>query len=222
MSKYEFNIGCEYLPDDVLDINSLTYNQLSESYATELVNELYDMYNSYKRVYHDWQHARQMINFGKKHADLIQNLRVFNWATLYHDSIYDPHNLYGVNEVASSEFATTRLEGLLPRDEMSEVNLFIISTREHNPIAIVPQMDIFLDADLAILGSSPEEYQKYCNGVKKEFEWMPQERYIKNRINVLSGFLKRENIYTTPEVSEQLEAQAILNLKKELSDLQSS
>ncbi|MEO8894114.1 MAG: hypothetical protein ABI417_21730, partial [Coleofasciculaceae cyanobacterium] len=78
---------------------------------------------------------------------------------------------------------------------------------------------IFSDADLAILGASQLDYQAYSQGIRQEYACIPEQLYYSARKQVLSSFLRRTKIYSTPQMFIKLESKARLNIKSELADL---
>ena len=78
---------------------------------------------------------------------------------------------------------------------------------------------VLLDADLAILGASEERYRRYAEDVRKEYAWVPDERYRVGRSAVLRAFLDRSRIYRHPIMIEEGEARARENMTAELATL---
>ena len=76
-----------------------------------------------------------------------------------------------------------------------------------------------IDIDLAILGSSREEYKLYTEQIRKEYSFVPMEAYKTGRKNLLSSFLQEDFIYSTEYFQVKLEEQAKVNLRKELQGL---
>ena len=75
---------------------------------------------------------------------------------------------------------------------------------------------IFLDADLSILGTSPDNYWKYARAIRNEYNWLTERDYRRGRKQVITTFLSREKIYYTNYFHERLERQARANLKAEI------
>ncbi len=76
-----------------------------------------------------------------------------------------------------------------------------------------------LDADLAIFGANPGEYQKYARSIRQEYIWVSDANYIAGRTKVLENFLQRERIYLTEEIFNSLELSAHNNIKAEIQFL---
>ena len=76
---------------------------------------------------------------------------------------------------------------------------------------------ILFDADLAILGSSPAEYQAYVTGVRAEYAHVDDDTWRVGRPAVLHRFLDRPAIYVTPTMRAARERRARANLTAELA-----
>lgn len=55
-----------------------------------------------------------------------------------------------------------------------------------------------VDIDVSMLGSRTDLYQEFEQAIRKEYKKIPSFLYKRGRKKVLSGFLSREHIYTTP------------------------
>lgn len=76
-----------------------------------------------------------------------------------------------------------------------------------------------VDIDLSILGSSTDLYQEFEQAIRKEYKKIPSFLYKRGRKKVLSGFLGREHIYTTPVFQQEYETQARENVTRALAAL---
>ena len=47
---------------------------------------------------------------------------------------------------------------------------------------------IFLDLDLAIIGTEPNKYLEYAKAIRKEYRWLGDRDYQRGRIKVLTNF----------------------------------
>ena len=79
--------------------------------------------------------------------------------------------------------------------------------------------DVLLDADLAVLGSPPNAYQTYVNGVRAEYSHVDASAWRMGRRAVLEAFVARPTIYRTPTAVGWWEARARANLAAELAAL---
>ena len=79
---------------------------------------------------------------------------------------------------------------------------------------------LFLDMDLAILGSPAAEFDVYERLVRLEYGWVPEEAWIAGRSQVLRSFLARPLIYATPPFRKSHEVTARSNLTRSLTGLE--
>jgi predicted metal-dependent HD superfamily phosphohydrolase len=79
---------------------------------------------------------------------------------------------------------------------------------------------LFLDMDLAILGSAAEEFAAYERTVRLEYDWVPEKAWITGRSQVLRSFLARRFIYVSPKFQRSHEAAARSNLERSLASLE--
>ncbi len=180
----------------------------------DLMKSLVDRYSSPTRHYHNFDHVKHMLTF----ADgLIESDELFV-AILYHDAIYDPTGKD--NEEQSAELAATILQNLaFPQAFIDEVSALILCTKAHVPLPMDPLSSIMIDADLAILGESEANYRTYADAIRKEYAFVPDDKYRAGRTQVLRRFLERERIYLTDHLFESHEAQARRNIANEIDDL---
>ena len=80
-------------------------------------------------------------------------------------------------------------------------------------------MNDLIDADLAILGMTPHDYQRYASQVRNEFSVYPDFIYKNGRRKVLAHFLNKTRIYQSNEFFEKYESTARQNLLAELEEL---
>jgi len=134
-------------------------------------------------------------------------------AIWFHDAIYDPQGTD--NEERSAAEAKARLAGRTTQETIDNVVTMIMDTKNHE--ASIPQSQVFLDLDLSILGSTRNSYAAYMQLIRREYKWLPYEKYKEGRKAVLEKFLKKAKkkrlFYALGEV---LNGPAIENLQWEL------
>ncbi len=180
--------------------------------------EILVKYSSVDRYYHDLKHLDRMFQSLSQIKDQIIDWPSVVLSVMYHDIIYDPTRRD--NEEASAEHAKHIL-GLIKCDEetINKVVSFIIATKNHGDI-LNTDGDFFLDADLAILGVSNEEYEEYSKNIRLEYSMFDDEQYKEGRISVLNSILASPRIYKTKYFFDNFEAKARLNLSNEIVQLQ--
>jgi len=184
---------------------------------TNLIEKLYQeihLEHSQKgRYYHTLTHLEEIY----KVLETSYLTPVIEFAIFYHDSVYDIQK--DNNEEASALLAQKRLTQLnVPQEIIQDVYDLILATKTHQ--SQNRQADYFLDADMAILGSSPDNYQRYTHAIRKEYALYADECYTKGRLKVLKSFLAKPNIYLSPSFQKSHQTQAYRNLEWEMHSLQ--
>ena len=170
-------------------------------------------YSEPHRAYHTSAHIQHVIHL--LHDAAVSDPAVY-WASFYHDYVYRPGA--SDNEMLSSVIAANQLGHMgVEKVTIERISKLIIATKHH---AISP-LDIdgsaFLDADMAILGASPENYEKYAIAVRQEFSKTPQFLFNIGRKNFLRGVLNQPRIYITDWFFDKFENTARRNIQQEIS-----
>ena len=66
---------------------------------------------------------------------------------------------------------------------------------EERIVEVENDINLFTDADLAILGAEPEIYKNYAAAIRQEYSVFPDPIYIPGRKKVLLHFLKMERLF---------------------------
>lgn len=199
MLENKFKILCGHFSKDKILINNLW-------------QEVKSAHTQSKRYYHTLQHLQHIY----KELENIKLTSHFEFAIFYHDIIYDVKR--NDNEAQSALLAKKRLTELKVDDMLQEkVFKLILETASHE--ASSEENSLFLDADLAILGSSPKIYRQYLQNVRKEYALYSDRTYVSGRKKVLKSFLQKERIYRSNYFHEKYEHQAKVNIESELNSL---
>jgi predicted metal-dependent HD superfamily phosphohydrolase len=185
--------------------------------TSALFPRLAEAYSGPGRHYHTLQHLREVLEVldGFRHEEPSPVAEVAAW---FHDVVYDPRR--ADNEERSAEWMRRELVDLeINPDFIHRAAQLILFTQMHNAPGDDRAAAILLDADLAILGSSPERYAAYAEAIRREYAWVPESVYRKGRTNVLNSFLQRARIYQTHELFTAREMQARENLGHEIATL---
>jgi predicted metal-dependent HD superfamily phosphohydrolase len=176
--------------------------------------ELESHYSEPHRRYHTIEHIRELL------ALLPQASEDVLGAVWFHDVIYDRR---GANEERSADLAHEALVDLhFPRTSIDRVTKMILATRDHDPGDLPEEARLFLDADLAILGSPRERYREYAEAIRFEYFWVPDDVFRAARDGVLRQFLANPFIYRTEAMRQRFEDQARDNIAWELRGFASS
>jgi len=159
------------------------------------------------RHYHTLEHIGEMLAL-LPHAD--ETLLAAVW---FHDAVYGGR----ANEEDSAALARTALTELAFDPQAIEVVAqMILATKHHESSNAPASARPFLDADLAILGSDRDRYQRYTEDVRKEYAHIPDAFFRGARAAILDNFLARPRIYATEEFFERFEERARENIRWEL------
>lgn len=183
--------------------------------ARPAFDNLLARYAEGNRSYHNLSHIKEMLDFLRSHASAIQGMPQVVLAVFFHDAIYDSQAKDNEEQSAALVQELMKPLGLAP-NHIETIASLVQSTKKHQPILEGMDNKLFLDADLAILGSAHEKYLQYSDSVREEYSWVPEPDYVAGRKGVLEAFLKRSEIYLTQPVRAELEARARDNIAAEI------
>lgn len=201
-----------------LQLDPLGENVSRQPEIDRVFELLVTAYTHPDRYYHNLNHIYHVIATLNRFSN-FENLHAVYFATWFHDFIYDSQA--SDNEVQSARAARDLLANLGESLETIErVSSLILATQGHQIDPLDRDLSIFLDADLAILGTDPVIYQAYQQSIRSEYNWISDTAYQSGRIRVLESFLKRDRLYQTELLFNELESIARLNLTREISFLE--
>ena len=196
--------------------------------AAELGEHLLEAWEQPHRAYHHSAHLSQMLadldRLYSGRTPLISTL-----AAWFHDAVYE--GAPGEDERRSEQLAGASLEplvaaGLLSADELQMVRLLVRATATHElpesaelPVGYEPaDIEVFLDADMAILAAEPARYRRYLCGVYSEYSHFDDEAFRTGRTSFLRSILERERIFLSEQARKLWEEPARANLRAELTE----
>lgn len=165
------------------------------------------------RHHHTFAHAAHVAataaSLGAARACLL--------AAWFHDAVYDP----GApdNEERSAELL---LDWLADDPDAVRAAALVRTTSDHRPSPADHQAAVLVDADLAVLGGSEGEYERYRERVRREFGHLDDELWRVGRAAVLRDLLGRPTIFVTEQGRSRWERTARRNLTAELRDLEAA
>ena len=197
-----------------------THVQMLGNFSAPLVGTLFDSlcrsYGESHRHYHTLDHLAWLFDCLETHADEIGDPARLAFATWYHDIVYDPRRKD--NEARSAERAMKELDSLGAGPELrSHVVQLILATRNHADGGRDYDDDIFLDADLAILGAPPAIYDTYAAEVRAEYRHLDDTAWAKGRTAFLSAMASRDRIFHTGVFEGAYATLARDNMARELA-----
>jgi predicted metal-dependent HD superfamily phosphohydrolase len=180
--------------------------------TTQLWEEIALRHSEISRHYHTLTHLEHIY----KELQEIDLTHLLAFATFYHDIVYDAQR--NDNEKQSALLAQERLAQLnVPIGLNEKVFQLIIETKRHK--ASSKENELFLDADLSILGSSEKSYKLYAKNVRKEYSIYDDKTYFIGRKKVLKMFLEKNTIYESKHFYDKYEKQARVNMLIEYNSL---
>jgi predicted metal-dependent HD superfamily phosphohydrolase len=182
--------------------------------VTNAADDLVARYREAHRRYHTLEHIDEMLVV----TDSLAATDEVTTAVWFHDAIYDPRA--ADNEARSSGYARELLASLgAPASFTAEVSRLVESTSAHDPAPGDRNGVVLADADLAILGASPDRYERYARDVRHEYSHVNDDDWQQGRASVVRSFLERPQLFHSPAVRDALGSQARENLRRELVSL---
>lgn len=173
-------------------------------------------YGEPHRAYHNLAHVMALLRLADSERPRINRPEIVELAIWFHDVVYNTRE--HDNERRSARYAMQAMR--LDRELIPAVEQCILATERHEAIAPeVPDLPLFLDIDLAILGAPEEMYHRYAQLIRLEYDWVPEQAYRQGRAAVLRRFLGRPALYFTPSMVARFEASARRNIGWELQEL---
>lgn len=186
-----------------------------DSISKHLWNEIVINYCDAGRYYHNLNHLEAIIRELSDVKDSIPHWDTAMFSVFYHDIVYNA--LRSDNEAQSADKAQLRLHEIgFPKDQTTQCVLQILATKGHNPGDDITTQ-LFIDADLAILGKPTQAYTEYSENLRKEFFIYTDKEYKAGRKKILKHFLAMDRIFKTEHFYNKYEKQARKNIESELS-----
>jgi len=198
------------------------YIELDLPLSDEMLKELLYLYATPTRYYHNIHHVIEVLGHyqstSKKNG--WTNSKEVYLAVLYHDAIYE----YGAkdNEKRSALIAKDAIAKHFSSHQIDSeyVQKLIELTAIHGklrPDDVSEEEALFLDCDMAIVGSSWERFSQYQDAIEKEYCTVyPKLLYRIGRKKFLKSVLSAERIFLSSVFHQQYNLQARSNLKQAL------
>ena len=201
--------------------------------VVELGESMLHAWEQPHRAYHHSGHLSQMLtDLDRLHAHRAQagsTPLALILAAWFHDAVYE--GTPGDDERRSEQLASASLKplvtaGLLTEHELQMVSLLVRATATHKlpksadlPAGYEPaDIELFLDADMAILAADSARYRRYLRGVRSEYSHFDDEAFRTGRTTFLRSILGRERIFLSEQALQLWEEPAQANLRAELSE----
>ena len=184
----------------------------------ETFESLMNAYSGKGRHYHTVEHVSACLRHLDPCIAALDHPREVEIALWFHDAIYKPFS--SSNEKKSADWAASFLSAHGASDEESERVHGLIMATAHNAPAGTKDASVLVDIDLSVLGADPALFDRFEQGVRKEYRLVPTFIYRRKRVEVLSGFLNRRKIYTSGCFPAAVERQAKENLSNAVAKLE--
>ena len=135
-----------------------------------------------------------------------------------HDVVYDTHATD--NELQSAEYANSIINECGNNQELAARVHDLIMATTHQSVPITNDAQLLVDIDLSILGTGRDDYIRFEQAIRSEYNWVPAETFICKRIEILQSFLDRSSIYATRHFRTRYEHAARENLTRTIADLE--
>lgn len=180
-----------------------------------LWSEIEFHYQEKHRYYHTLEHLSSLYDQLIPIKEDIVDWSSLLFTLFYHDIVYSPTSKS--NEEDSARFAIKHLQEIGCQQQLiNTCEEQILATKSHQK-QDNKDTQLFLDADLSILGFKRDNYITYSKQVRKEYRVFPNVLYKKGRKKVIKHFLEMKSIYHTSHFNSLYEEQARDNLSWELT-----
>lgn len=182
---------------------------------------LLDRWSEPHRHYHAVSHLRAVLAALDLLTGEMRAAVTVRLAAWFHDAVYDGRP--GDDEQASADLAVATLTELdLPSLQVDEVKRLVLLTATHDPAPGDADGAALCDADLSVLGSSPEHYRSYTDAVRHDYASVPDDAFRAGRAAVLDRLLAHDPLFHTPTGRRLWEEAARRNITAELARLHPS
>lgn len=183
----------------------------------ELYRDVVTKYAEPHRHYHTLQHLDECLAKFSELKHLATHPGEIELALWFHDAIYDPFR--NDNEALSANWAKSSVLSVGIDSIVADRIYALVMATQHRTKPQDSDAQIMLDADLSILGASPERFQEYENQIRREYGFVPETTFRTKRAEILERFISQSTIFHTPLFIERYEPIARLNLKHALENL---
>lgn len=133
---------------------------------------LASQYSGPGRYYHNLRHVAEVLRLIDEFEGDMSDHAAACFAAWFHDAVYDSRSK--TNKEESAALSGRALAELgVATERVYSVRRLVLATRRHRMEDDVPDLGLFLDADLSILGAPEEVYAAYVEAIRKECLWVP-------------------------------------------------
>jgi predicted metal-dependent HD superfamily phosphohydrolase len=183
--------------------------------AAALGDELLRRWAESHRRYHTLEHLAACLDAVDALADEAADVIAVRLAVWFHDAVYNRRP--GEDEQASAALAEDRLRRLGVADRVAEVARLVRLTATHQTAPDDRNGAVLCDADLSVLGGTPESYARYAAQIREEYADIDEVDFRAGRRRVLEAFAAREPLFRTRPAQALWEEHARRNVRTELA-----
>lgn len=178
-------------------------------------DQLLTRWSEPQRRYHTVDHLQAVLDHIDTMARYADDPDLVRLAAWFHDAVYRPDR--AENEERSARLAELALtEAGLSTERTAEVARLVRLTVTHDAAPDDRDGAVLCDADLAVLGSAPDAYDRYATAVREEYGFVPDADFRAGRAAILEQLLDLPRLFRTPHGELEWEARARRNLASEL------
>lgn len=184
--------------------------------------DIISAYTQKHRGYHTLDHVTNCLELLRANSDLAADYDLIARVITYHDFFYDPKAEAGQNERWSANEFKRQNDSYFDYNRREKgVEMILASARHFDPTYDTDDVDtaLFLDIDVASFASSEDEQALIAAGIRKEYDFVPEDVYCATRAKLLRTLLNKQFIYRTERFCELYEAKARENIKREIARL---
>ncbi len=179
---------------------------------------LSDLYSERHRAYHTLSHLTHCLDEFEEARHLAERPGEVEMALWFHDAIYDPRAKD--NEERSAELSRRIAKEAQLREAFGKRVYDLVLATEHHGLPDGADARLLVDIDLSILGRPKDAFDEYETNIRKEYHFVPPDRYRSARSAILRSFLDRPAIYSTDFFRQKYETRARANLERSLAYLE--
>lgn len=176
-------------------------------------------YSEDGRYYHTLNHIAHCLEELERVRHLCRYPNAVEMAIWFHDAVYDTHAEDNEEQSAKLALEVVKEAGLSEEFGQKVTALILATKRDRLPQSIDEQ--IITDIDLAILGLPDEQdvFGEYERQIRKEYAWVSDTVFARERAKLLRVFLARGFIFSTRYFRRKYEEAARENIRRSLSAL---
>lgn len=174
--------------------------------------ELLNRWGEPHRRYHDRRHLLAVLEAVEQLS--AEPPRTVLLAAWFHDAVY--RGTADDEEDSASLAGTLLAEAGRSGQEIREVQRLVRLTAGHRPEPGDASGALLCDADLSVLGRSPQAYKRYLADVRREYPHLDDAAFAAGRRRVVTGLLNLDPIFSAPGARARWEEPARSNLMSEL------